>query len=305
MRSLSLSLALAIAIAVVPAYAQSPADDAHALAAKGDYLAAAAKFRAAFEADPRPELMCNVGVAYNKARDLPRAHRYLTQCLTIGTALDRTFLDGVKAVVADLETKLHAGEYTPVDLVVSPPHATIEVAGGAVFDEPLVGSRRVWFPFGGYTLTIRAEGYVDQTLALAATSHDATPGRVVLERAAVVTPTPITAPPPIGSSHVARSKTPAVVIAVASGVLAISAGGMYLMARKRIDQAEDELERPAFNDRVDAAHTWRFTSVVTLGVAGAGGLMSVLLWRRASRPIPQIEVDATGGGASVSIRGAW
>ncbi|MEO7097427.1 MAG: hypothetical protein ABI175_29470, partial [Polyangiales bacterium] len=47
--------------------------EAERLGKAGDVLGAAAQFRAAFAADPRADLLCNVGVAYFKAKtEMPR-----------------------------------------------------------------------------------------------------------------------------------------------------------------------------------------------------------------------------------------
>ncbi|HEX5061818.1 MAG TPA: hypothetical protein VFV99_20765, partial [Kofleriaceae bacterium] len=156
-------IVILLAVAAMQAFADGGAADraaaeAQTRAANSDFIGAAAKYREAFKAEPRPDLMCNVGVAYYKAKDLPRAQRYLDQCLSIGTSLDRAFIDNVKKVLAAVETKLAAGNFTPVDLLVQPPAATTNVEGGVPFDEPLLGSRRVWFPFGKYKLTVHAEG---------------------------------------------------------------------------------------------------------------------------------------------------
>ena len=66
------------------AAADKLASDAAALAGQGKLSEAAAAFRAAYAEDPRPQLICNAGVAYYKASDLPRAAYYLEQCRAIG-----------------------------------------------------------------------------------------------------------------------------------------------------------------------------------------------------------------------------
>src|SRR5262245_35129205 len=170
------------------AFADSGAADkavaeAQTRAANNDFVGAAAKYREAFKADPRPELMCNVGVAYYKAKDLPKAQRYLDHCLSIGTSLDRAFIDNVKKVLAQVESTLAAGKFTPVEILVQPSTATTTVAGGVPFDEPILGSHRVWFPFGKYKLTVHAEGHVDAVIDIDAKDRSAVPARVALQTA--------------------------------------------------------------------------------------------------------------------------
>lgn len=133
--------------------------DAETLAAGGDFVSAAARFREAYAREPvRPELICNAGVAYYKASDLPRAHRYLRRCMEVGTALDPEFIANVASVVSAVEGALASGPYTPVELTTEPAIATVSIAGGAPFDEPL-GQGRAWFPRGTYTLVVAAPGY--------------------------------------------------------------------------------------------------------------------------------------------------
>ena len=162
-----------LAGATLQAFADGGAADravteAQTRAANNDFVGAAAKYREAFKADPRPELMCNVGVAYYKAKDLPKAQRYLDHCLSIGTSLDRAFIDNVKKVLAAVEQTLGTGNFTPIDLLVQPSNSTTTIDGGGIFDEPILGSRRVWVPFGTYKLTVHAEGHVDQILDVTA-----------------------------------------------------------------------------------------------------------------------------------------
>jgi hypothetical protein len=136
--------------------------DAEKLAAGGDFVSAAARFREAYAREPnRPELICNAGVAYYKASDLPRAHRYLRRCLEVGTALDAGFMNSVAQVVNAVESALASGPYTPVDITTEPATATVAIAGGTPFDEPL-GQGRAWFPRGKYTLVVATPGFDTQ-----------------------------------------------------------------------------------------------------------------------------------------------
>src|ERR1700704_4949178 len=103
-----------------PATADKAAAEADVRVLAKDFLGAAAKFREAYAADPRPGLICNVGVAYNKAQELPRAQLYLGRCLERGSALPGPFIDGVRATLAKIEAALKVGNYTPIDIVVEP-----------------------------------------------------------------------------------------------------------------------------------------------------------------------------------------
>jgi len=71
--SLAIIAVLAARATADPATAEQRAAEAKDRATHGDLPGAAAKFREAYAADPRPDLICNVGIAYYKAKDLPRA----------------------------------------------------------------------------------------------------------------------------------------------------------------------------------------------------------------------------------------
>jgi hypothetical protein len=323
-------VAAVIVLAVLAAHAfadSSTADraaaEAQTRAANNDFVGAAAKYREAFKAEPRPELMCNVGVAYYKAKDLPRAHRYLDQCLSIGTSLDRAFIDNVKKVLAAVDSTLAGGSFTPVDLLVQPPTATTIVEGGAVFDEPIVGSRRIWFPFGKYRLTVQAAGHVDRVIEIDAKDRGAIPARVTLQVAppveagsgsaqgsaqvpdagsgSGVIEAPLPPPPPV-----ARRSLIAPIIATTATVIAGGAAlGFYLSAIDDANQAGKATERMEYDRLAESARDNQRISWVFGGIAGAGAIVSGVLWYRYSRSEPRVEVQATGDGAGVTLSGRW
>lgn len=304
--------------------------DAKTHATKGDFVGAAAKYREAHAAEPRPDLMCNVGVAYYKAKDLPRAHRYLEQCLAIGTSLDRAFIDNVKKVVAAVESTLAAGNFTPVDLFVQPSTATTAVEGGVVFDEPVVGSRRVWFPFGSYRLVVHAAGHVDRVLDIAATDRKPITASVALERAPVETAsstetgsttdssagsatveagtgTTITEPqlpPPPMPPLTKRSMVAPIVATAAAAGAGGAALGFFLAARGSADDAGKATDMVRYNELRDEAIDRQHISWGFAAAAGAAAIVSGVLWYRYASA-PRVEVQATGSGAALSFSGRW
>lgn len=328
---------LAVDASADPSAADRAVSEAQTRAAANDYIGAAAKYREAFAAEPRPELMCNVGVAYYKAKDLPRAQRYLDQCLSIGTSLDHAFIANVRKVLAAVETALASGSYTPVDLLVQPPAATTTVDGGVPFDEPLLGSRRVWFPFGHYKLTIHAEGRVDRVLEIEAVDHTALPARITLERAPVEPVSPqgsaAGSAEPAGSGSAATGAgsaqgagsaaetgsdtaaiTPALVhrpsmvapiVATAASVgVGAAALGFYLGARSAAHDAGNATDTATYADLVDKAQLRQHVSWLLGGVAGAGAIVSGFLWYRYAST-SHVEVQATGTGVALSLSGRW
>src|SRR3954469_22224202 len=150
-----------------PAAAGRAAAEADALALDGRFAEAAARFRAAWDADrQRPQLFCNIGISYYKARDLVRPHLLLGQCLE-QAALDPKFVDAARAALASVEGVLRSAGHTPVRIVVEPVASSVAIAElGA--DGGFAGSRVVWLAFGDYHLAAHAEGYTDATAAVTA-----------------------------------------------------------------------------------------------------------------------------------------
>src|SRR5438874_5540734 len=111
-----IAIALAGRAGADPAKADALAADANTAVRAGDFAGAAAKFRAAYAEDPRPELVCNVGVAYYKANDLVRAHHYLSTCHATGEQLDAKFMANVEAVIGAVEAELAKGPYVRLDV---------------------------------------------------------------------------------------------------------------------------------------------------------------------------------------------
>lgn len=287
--------------------------EAQQLAASGKLAEAAARFREAYAADPRPELMCNVGVAYHKASDWPRAHRYLEQCLAMGAALDAAFVTRARAVLEVIVKKLEAGAFTPIDLVVSPPTAAVAIENSP-FDEPLVGARRVYVPFGTYRVVVHAEGHTDHVATLDASRRDATKLAVALQVAPKLeAPRPQQPPPPDPSpprpppmpKPRTASRVPAYV--ATAGTLVLGAVGVvvYLKARDEVEAAEAAIERPDFEAHRDSAKRYQRLSWVAGGLAGVTAVASGYLWYRATRSSTRVEATATADGATVWLAGRF
>ena len=293
---------------------------ADALARAKDYLGAAAKFREAYAAEPRPELICNVGVAYHKAQELPRAQLYLGRCLERGSALDGAFMTVVRATLARLEDALKAGNYTPVDVVVNPRFATVAIDAFAA-DETFDGGRTVWLPFGAYHVTVRAEGYRTQTVEIAAKDHAIVALDVVLIREPVVAApdqppaappvampagpaAPVdTAPAPRGASLVLPLS--ATVTTVGLAVVAVFA---HAQAGDHADRAGLALNRAAYDSEADSTRKWNAIFGVDLAVTGAAALASGYLWFRFARsPARSItpRIETSGQGAAILLDGRF
>ena len=282
--------------------------EADALVTSGDLIGAAAKFRAAYKEEPRPEHMCNSGVAYHKAKDLPRSHRYLNLCVAMGGSLDPTYRDNLRKVVDSIEQKLVAGDFTPIDIAVEPSTAAVSIEGGKPYDEEIIGGGRIWVPYGAYRFVVRAPGYADARAEVTANAHAAMPLRVTLERQKVETPIekPIEKPIVAETPRVVagRSKLAPVVATTVTGAVGVVALVFYLRGRGFVKDAESpQLTREEYEDLHDKAHSSQRISWILGGVAGAGAIASGILWWRYSRAPSQLEVTSTGTG--VAIRGRF
>jgi len=280
------------------------ADEAKALAAAGKFVEAAAKYREANALEPRPDLLCNIGVAFHKARDLPRAHLYLGQCLVTASSLGAAFLDDVRNVLAAVEARLREGEFAPVDVRVKPDNARFTVSAFGP-DDTIVGSRVVWLPFGTHTIAFSAEAHVARTEPVAV--KDRTPATVVvtLERAVVVDhPDGGAAAKP---AVLRRSRRYAIIASAATVVLAGAAIATYARARQRAsDAGAPEITGPAYDRLVGEARDWQHASWGLTAAAVVGAGVTGYLWYRATRsPGTVVEVQPTAGGATVSLSGRF
>lgn len=334
----SLVAAAAVAPAAAkpaPPPADAPADPvaggrelakaAEAKAKAGDFLGAAASYHAAFRADPRPEYVCNVGVAYYKAPALPQAQFFLTECVLQGSALAPTFLDSLRKVQAAIEAKLRDGNFTPVSVAPEPASATVAVASWAA-DETFVGARTIWLPWGAQTLTVSADGYVQQTVTPTLAGHDVTSLRVTLARPVAPPPIDVGGSPPVDPSPPAPvdagprggdalpavaarpSRRPAIIATVATGAVGLGALGAYLVA---LDHATDARATPdgvAHEDLAEAARRWRGVAVAGAALAAAGAGVSAYLWYR-SRPTAEarttVGVAPSSTGATAFVAGTF
>ena len=290
MRTRSLALALACVVAASPA-ARADADDhvaeAEAHVAAKRFEEAATAYAAAYAEDPQPKYLCNIGVAFHRARDLSRAQAYLSDCVIRGAALDARFISTVRDTLDTVEAQLRVGNYTPVDILVSPKSAEVTVLG-----ETFVGSRVLWLPYGTHDVTAKADGYETQRRTVDAIDHSQRNLQIALARARVVEPV-----------TVARSKRPAVVATATTGALALAAVLVYLRARGLAGDVDPMVPRPAYDDAVDRARRWQHASWALAGLAGAGALVTGYLWMRSTT---RVEVTPTeGGGGTVGLAGSW
>ena len=298
---------LVAAIAVIASTARASADNAgqaaaaakaaEATAAEHHYAEAAAKFREAYRLDPRPEYFCNVGVAYQRAKQWPRAQLYLGECLVRGS-VDPAFAARVRTALAAVEQRLRDGDYTPVDVKIEPPTATISI-GDFANDEAFVGSRVIWLPYGEHEITVRADGYAPHTETITARGHD----QVELHFELVKRAEPVVAPIRV----VEQPRSFALPIAVSGAAVAFGALGLgfWLDARSVMNGAgSTTITIDQYNAIVARSKDRKYVAWAAGGVGGAAAIAAALLWARVLRA-PAVEVAPTPGGAAVSWGGVW
>ena len=296
MRALALVAAAATAAVADPKTADRLADEAAALAKAGDHAGAARRFRDAYRTDPRAALLCNVGVSYYKAKDLPRADLYLEQCVQVGASIPAGFLAAVRDALRTIDAQLRAGDFAQVSFVVTPPTTAISV-DGATYDEPFIGARTVWFPVGHYAVGFSSAGYAPQTRPLDVRAHAPSTLTVALEPVTVTV-----APPPPPPRRPARP-APSLMIPIALTALAVAEAGLaigfYAIARGHVTDANAAGDEPTHDREAASARGWRTASVIT----AIGGAITVgtaaMTWRRA------LSVEPTPGGATVAISGRF
>jgi hypothetical protein len=275
---------LATPVAAQPATADAEAKLAEDAAAKGDFVSAANHYKLAHAADARPDLICNAGVAYYKAKDVTRAHLYLSRCQERGTALDAGFVQAVRTALTAVETTLRTGAFTPVDIVVRPESATVVIHALGESDA-FVGSRLVWLPRGKHTLAVRLEGYAPQVVELDAQGSERQPVQVTLIKPVVTTPTPSepTKQVPIeAEAPLARpSKVPAIVAIGGTALAFVVAGIAYAKAHDSADMAREAVTRDQYDRDKSTTKTWNGVMGAS-GILGAGGIavsaLLVLRW---------------------------
>jgi hypothetical protein len=191
----------------------------------------------------------------------------------------------------------------PLNFVIEPQSATTTFASG-VHDEPLVGSRQVWVPFGAYRVTIHAEGFTDRVLDIAADTRNRADHAIKLELARAGDPLP-PPPPPQNARPAERSFVAPIVASAATGVAGGLALGFYLAARGSATEASGAETSRAFAEASDDAKSRQRGSWVIGGVTGAAAVTAGVLWYLALRGPAPVEVRASREGAGVSVVGRW
>jgi tetratricopeptide (TPR) repeat protein len=292
------------------ATADKLAADAEALAHAGNLADAAAKFREAYAADPRPELACNVGVAYYKLSELPRAERYLHQCVDTGKDLDPAFLAKVRSVLETVNTTLATQNVTPVDLVLLPANATATLDLWP--DEPIANNTRIWVAYGHYKMTIHAPDYVDREVEFDATSHapNAQRWELILTPPPPQQPRPATGlgsassvpPPPPPPPRLAPSDRLANELLIGAGAAAVVGIGFHLGALHVRGELADAQSGAQWDKHNGSFEALRDVTILCYALAvGAGATGGYLRYKHAHERGPTVGATVAPGMAAVTV----
>jgi hypothetical protein len=288
--------------------AQRIASEAQSLAQAGDYLGAAARYKSALAIDPRPEYDCNVGIAYWKARDLPRAQLFLSDCSSRASHLAESFVTSMRQVLDAVETRLRDGDFAPVDVSVDPETAKVEVSSFAP-DDTFVGRRIVWLPFGTHALTATATGHEAISQDVTIDSRD--PIEVRLELPAIPPPPPEIvrepAPPPeIIVQRAPPSRVPAytatalTIAALVTDVLLYGSASNSAAAAGRLEPGPD------YATAYDLARARRDQLYAMYAVTGGCAAVTTYLWWRVRRSARHdVTVSAGRDHATISVGGRF
>ncbi len=194
-------------LAPARAAARTPRDVADALVRDGARLGEAgqwddaiARFRAAEAAFPRALHDCNIGLAYVRSQRPHLGWTWLGRCQSRAT----------EPLPAWVETRrrealatLRKGNFAPVDIVLTPSHATFAIdtlpddvfattaSPGAAF-----ATATLWLPFGTHTIDITADGFSSMRREIAVDAREA----LRVEVSLVPAPTVAMPPIPIGET---------------------------------------------------------------------------------------------------------
>ncbi len=299
--------------------AQQAVRDAEASAKHGDFIAAAASFRQAFAADPKPEYLCNIGVAYHKSKQEPaRAQLFLSRCQERNTLLDQKFVEAVRAALSAAEATMRAGAFTPVDITVEPSSTKVQISAFDP-DETFVGPRAVWLPYGKHTVTFTADAYETQQVEVDASSHKGVVVNVTLQRkptdtgsgsdtagsAAGSGSNVVTVVPPTSTSSRPSKILPIASTAVTVGLVALAVV-TNRNAKSRADLSAFPLDAKVAREDKNYISRQNTYMVVSGSLAFVGAGITSLLWYRALRtPSTHVELTATGNNGSVSLSGRF
>ncbi len=294
-----LEIAICVAAALAAPCAHAQVDTAQARAAfrqgakaynEADYRRAIALFQQAYQLDPHPALIYNVGQAYEKLGNVPAALRSFRKYLRLAPdARDRAT---VEAKIRNLEQRLRASGVQQVTVLSRPLGATLSVDGKPLGETPWTGELAP----GRHRAVLRLVGHPDTTRDFLLPPDRAIDLDVALldAQARAAGPAHAPAPPPDATPQRPRSEPmhdrgPAVLsrvhpwtwAALGAGVATLAGSAGFELARRSAESdarsAQDQL---AYQKDYDTMKSRQTAARVLLGVGGAltvaGGVLLYL-----------------------------
>jgi hypothetical protein len=224
----------------------------------------------------------------------------IDRCKQLATA-DDPLPEWLPAFEEALAERLAKVDVAPIDFVVEPAGAQVELSVSSFAPDEQFRPRTIHLPLGAHHVVATAPGYVRADRTIDVTGKH--PQRVVIQLQPVQLATTPPPPPPR-----ATSKVPLVVMA-AGGAL-IAAGAVYhatafRTAANKLADATDETPDPALYDAWSHRFDVRREALIAMYAAGAVtlgiGVVLQLTSRGRSERDVQVSVAPTPGGGLVSL----
>jgi tetratricopeptide (TPR) repeat protein len=274
--------------------------DARALAQEGKLTEAIALYRKAYDLSENPVFLCNIGLAYQLAGDLPRAHAQLTQCMPrLAAAMPEAVANFQQAL--DAVEKALPEKHVAVDVRSQPAGAMLDVDvlhGDVQPSAPAV----VWLPAGAHAISASLAGRetASETVTITADDIAAHPKKSVTIRLPEARrdelPPP---PPPIESASTKRR----------NGWIAIGVGGALLAGGGVAHAIAYDTRSELAGTSGDAYHALypkfrnqRAAAFALYGLGAAAAITGAVLIMTAPRPIAEhVTVAPTDDAAGAMV----
>ena len=312
----SLTLAPASAMADTPDVAR--AKQTFTLGAKAyreaRYKDAIDLFRKANELDAHPELIFNVGQAYEKLGDVASALRSYREFLRLSPgAADRATIE---ASIRNLEARLRERGVQQLSVLSTPAGATLMLDDKVVGQTPWTGEiapgkhiavlRATGYPDTAKEFVLLADRAMDLDIALSATRSA---GATTIVSKPDDPPAPEPAAPPSDAPKKMRV-APWTIAALAVGVGGLGAAlGLEFARRGAESDAMGDPTQVGYRDRYDAMVTRQTAARALVGIGAAatvaGGVLLVLDLRSGSKEPAKAALGCRGSTCGVFVAGRF
>jgi tetratricopeptide (TPR) repeat protein len=325
---LAFLVALTASLALAPMSARA-ADEPNVAAAKKTFAAGAqayreARYKEAIELflsanrlDPHPELIFNVGQAYEKLGDVPNALRSYRDYLRLSPgATDRVT---VEASIKNLEARLREKGVQQITIFSTPAGATLELDRKSVGQTPWTGE----IAPGRHVVILKATGFADTAkefvligdramdLDIALSNAPIGAGATALPAAPSRAPAPAARPAPDAPKPGGMPVKPWTFTALGVGVAGLGAAIGLEVARKGAENgARADRTQVGYAEKYSTMVGYQTAARVLVGVGAAftaigGVLLFVDLRANARDPDRKAAVGCFGPGCGVFAAGSF